>query len=260
MNLCVVLFPEFPMRVLTALRHYVDQRSDWVCALRTADGGAVRADDGTSVAPDQADWAGGADHGMVMLLAGPDWPPHMTLGLRRLLFEADHANAVLAGLGHGAEILVRLEHLPRARLACARPMLAHRRLTAHPSVPVDEVLALCTPTDTPQDYSDPVLDRARGLMQTHLTSPLPIPALAKKLGLSAKQFRTRCVKLSGDTPARLYQDLRLKEARQMITQTAMPIAEIAGATGFSDASAFTRAYRARFGHAPRRDRQACTRV
>ena len=52
------------------------------------------------------------------------------------------------------------------------------------------------------------------------------------------------------TPAAYGLDLRLSAARRMITDTRHPIAEVALRTGFSSPSTLSRAFRARFGHAP----------
>ena len=56
------------------------------------------------------------------------------------------------------------------------------------------------------------------------------------------------------TPVRYYINSRLDRARGFITQTDMPIAEVAGACGFGSVAQFSRAYTCHFHIAPSRDR------
>jgi len=57
------------------------------------------------------------------------------------------------------------------------------------------------------------------------------------------------------TPVRYYLHLRLDYARRMVTQTSMPMIEIAVACGFTSQEHFSRSYRKAFGLAPSADRQ-----
>ena len=54
------------------------------------------------------------------------------------------------------------------------------------------------------------------------------------------------------TPAAYALTLRLQAARRFITDTRHPLAEVALRCGFSSASALSRAFAAKFGHAPSR--------
>jgi len=59
---------------------------------------------------------------------------------------------------------------------------------------------------------------------------------------------------TGMSPIRYYRDIRLDRARGLVTQTDMPVLEVALACGFFSPEHFSRAYRLRFGIAPREDR------
>ncbi|MEL6793812.1 MAG: helix-turn-helix domain-containing protein, partial [Pseudomonadota bacterium] len=59
----------------------------------------------------------------------------------------------------------------------------------------------------------------------------------------------------GKATAIYYRDIRLDRARGLVTQTEMPLMEVAIASGFRSHVAFSRAYRARFGLSPRADRR-----
>ena len=56
------------------------------------------------------------------------------------------------------------------------------------------------------------------------------------------------------TPVRYYLNLRLDRARGLVTQTEMPINEVAALCGFLRPEQFSRAYAKRFEIAPIRDR------
>ncbi|MEM8651876.1 MAG: helix-turn-helix domain-containing protein, partial [Pseudomonadota bacterium] len=61
-------------------------------------------------------------------------------------------------------------------------------------------------------------------------------------------------KHTGVSPVRYYLDVRLDRARGLITQTELPILNVAVACGFSTNAQFSRTYKKRFGIAPSRDR------
>lgn len=107
--------------------------------------------------------------------------------------------------------------------------------------------------------ADPVLERMQAIMAAHIENPVPVERVAAELGLSPKQLRLRCRKGFGQTPAQVYQGLRLDRAAQLVTGTGLSVLEISRASGFASPSAFTRSYHARFGAPPRshrRNRQA----
>ena len=58
----------------------------------------------------------------------------------------------------------------------------------------------------------------------------------------------------GRSPVQYYRDIRLDRARGLVTQTTMPLIEIAYASGFSSQVHFSRTYKARFGLPPKKDR------
>lgn len=102
---------------------------------------------------------------------------------------------------------------------------------------------------TPQRLRDAIR-----LMGDHLEEPLPVPEIAKAVGLSQRQLERLFAASTGTSPIRYYRDIRLDRARGLITQTDMPVLEVALACGFLSPEHFSRAYRIRFGIAPRNDR------
>ncbi|SDY02051.1 GlxA family transcriptional regulator [Citreimonas salinaria] len=99
--------------------------------------------------------------------------------------------------------------------------------------------------------SDPAIGRMKAIMGAHISTPLSLTEIARRVGLSPKQLRTRCQRLEGASPARVYVALRLERARLLVERTARPVAEIASAAGFDSASSFTRSFREHFDVSPR---------
>ena len=96
--------------------------------------------------------------------------------------------------------------------------------------------------------------RAITLMEKHLETPLPISDICDRTGISHRQLDRLFHSYVGKTPSLYYRDIRLDRARGLVTQTEMPLAQVALASGFASQVHFSRAYRQRFGLPPRQDR------
>lgn len=107
--------------------------------------------------------------------------------------------------------------------------------------------------------TQPQLAKAIRLMEERIASPLAIAALAKHVGLSPRTLQQQFHDHLSTTPLGYYLDLRLDVARRMLQQSAMQVSAIADACGFGSASAFARAYRARFSQNPTEVRNAARR-
>jgi len=92
------------------------------------------------------------------------------------------------------------------------------------------------------------------LMEENLETPLPIGALCAQTEISHRQLDRLFAQYLGKAPALYYRDIRLDRARGLVTQTTLSMSEIAYASGFSSQVHFSRAYKARFGLPPTRDR------
>jgi AraC family carnitine catabolism transcriptional activator len=99
-----------------------------------------------------------------------------------------------------------------------------------------------------------VLKRAIKLMEENLEDPLSIPQICKRVRLSQRQLDRLFGQFVRKSPVLYYRDIRLDRARGLVTQTDMRLSEVAVASGFSSQAHFSRAYRERFGLAPRSDR------
>ena len=92
------------------------------------------------------------------------------------------------------------------------------------------------------------------LMERNLEQPLGIRDIAKQIAISQRQMDRIFNKHTGISPVRYYLDIRLDRARGLITQTELPILDVAIASGFNSNAQFSRTYKTRFGITPRQDR------
>ncbi len=98
------------------------------------------------------------------------------------------------------------------------------------------------------------LARAIALMEANLEAPLPLAEIAAQAGLGERQLRRLFHGTLNVAPKAYYLLLRLARARALVSQTDLPLQEVAGLCGFGSASAFASAYRQRYGVPPRRER------
>ncbi|MEO8241399.1 MAG: GlxA family transcriptional regulator [bacterium] len=138
--------------------------------------------------------------------------------------------------------LIRARHGPALALKVAASFITTERGGAEP-----QILAA-----KPDPRLDPRVALTITRMEATLDAPEPMASLAARIGLSPRRLEMLFRQNVAMTPAAYAQDLRLAAARRMITDTRHPLAEVALRTGFSSPSTLSRAFRARFGHAPSR--------
>ncbi|HEY0125159.1 MAG TPA: GlxA family transcriptional regulator [Rhizobium sp.] len=97
---------------------------------------------------------------------------------------------------------------------------------------------------------DPRVAQAVRLMEDHIEQPLVLTRLARRIGVSARHLQALFQDDFGAPPHVHYLALRLNAARRKVIETKASFAEIAAATGFNSASAFSRSYRASFSESP----------
>ncbi|BAV52792.1 AraC family transcriptional regulator (plasmid) [Mesorhizobium loti] len=109
-------------------------------------------------------------------------------------------------------------------------------------------------------WLSPTVVKLIELMQSNLAAPLTMADLAAAAGLSRRQverlFRTNL----GRSPCRYFLELRLEHAKLLLTQSALPILEIAVLCGFVSASHFSRCFRGAHQIAPHEARNLPARV
>ena len=100
------------------------------------------------------------------------------------------------------------------------------------------------------------LAEAVRIMEENLECPLTAEEIAVESGSSKRQIERLFAYHLKCSPKRYYKRLRLKRARSLLRQTALPVSEVAIACGFASFSHFSRVYRGCFGSTPREDRMA----
>ena len=103
--------------------------------------------------------------------------------------------------------------------------------------------------------SDPRVRKAVHFMEQQLDHPPPLPAVARYVGVSARQLERAFKVELGLTPTKYHRIMRLNYGRWMIDNRLGSITQIALDCGFSDAAHFSREFRAHFGLPPSRYRQ-----
>jgi len=101
----------------------------------------------------------------------------------------------------------------------------------------------------------PLALRARRRLDKELAAPLDVAALARELGCSAAYLSRLFQKTFGFSPTGYLIRRRCERARILLTRDDTPIAQVAAALGFHDASHFARHFRRQCGTSPQRFRQ-----
>jgi transcriptional regulator GlxA family with amidase domain len=99
------------------------------------------------------------------------------------------------------------------------------------------------------------LIRVAQLMDENIEKPLSLEKIAKATGLSRRQIERLFKRDLKCVPKHYYLEMRLRRARELLLQTAMPIMDITTACGFQSPPHFSKCYRMQFGHPPSTERK-----
>jgi AraC family transcriptional regulator of adaptative response / DNA-3-methyladenine glycosylase II len=100
-----------------------------------------------------------------------------------------------------------------------------------------------SPTDGAWRRSDEVVARALKLLDQGSLEDEPLPALAARLGIGERQLRRLFVERLGAPPIAVRRTRRLLFAKQLLTETRLPITQVALAAGFGSLRRFNAAFR-----------------
>ena len=113
----------------------------------------------------------------------------------------------------------------------------------------------CRPELSPADGAwrrgDALLARALKLVDQGFLADQPLSALAERIHLGERQLRRLFVERIGASPIAVHGTRRLLFAKQLLTETALPITEIAHASGFGSVRRFNASFQAAYRMAPR---------
>lgn len=149
------------------------------------------------------------------------------------------------------------------RITCAGAMSAfdltrsmiEDHLGSSVALDVDSMLLHDDPLTTktrhvPSGTTSP-LKRAILAMQTNVERPLRITKIAKIAACPPKTLERRFKAAFDASPGQVYRHIRLTVARQLVESTSLSIYEISLRCGYESAASMSRAFRLRFGMAPR---------
>lgn len=170
--------------------------------------------------------------------------------VRAELFEVDRDRFTCAGGVSGLDMMLQeitLKHGAELAASVAEQFM-HERIREGGD---DQRL----PLQARLRISHPKLIRAIGEMERHTEEALTRDEIADRVGLSRRQLERLFRRYLNTSPARYYLKLRLNRAKTLLTQTTMPVTEVAFASGFTSASHFSKCYRDMFGRTPRAERR-----
>jgi AraC family transcriptional regulator of adaptative response / DNA-3-methyladenine glycosylase II len=98
--------------------------------------------------------------------------------------------------------------------------------------------------------SDENVRRALALIADGWLEEGSVETLASRVNVSARQLRRLFFDKVGATPLQVHQAHRISIAKQLLTETALPITQVAMASGFASIRRFNAAFHARCGLAP----------
>ncbi len=96
---------------------------------------------------------------------------------------------------------------------------------------------------------------AAHLIQAHISHPLTIEEIAKKVGINQTKLKLGFKQVFGTTVFGYLQELRMNQAQKYVMDTRDTIEEISLKCGYLNTSNFSNAFKKHFGHAPSTLRQ-----
>lgn len=105
-----------------------------------------------------------------------------------------------------------------------------------------------------RDSQESGVARAIDHLRRHFRSPVPVPDLARRAGMSPAAFHRHFKAVTRVTPLQYQKDLRLIEARALLRAGEASVSSAAFDVGYESPSQFSREYARKFGLPPGRDR------
>lgn len=97
------------------------------------------------------------------------------------------------------------------------------------------------------------ISRAIGRIRTDYRAPLAVASLADEASMSPSSFHEHFKQITGTTPLQYQKDLRLMEARRLISLDGFSVSSAAYEVGYESTTQFSREYSRKFGSPPRND-------
>lgn len=114
----------------------------------------------------------------------------------------------------------------------------------------DLLTELALRSDARGDDDLPAIRETIGFVNGHFADPLTLVMLSRRAMMSERQYLRKFKALTGVTPHEYLIARRMDEAKRLLASTTMPIREVSRAAGYSNANAFTTAFKRRTGMTP----------
>jgi len=103
------------------------------------------------------------------------------------------------------------------------------------------------------DSNASAIARAIGHIRSDIRSPIAIPDLARRVGMSPSSFHKRFKIITSTTPLQYQKELRLIEARRLLKTGSASVTTAAFDVGYESPNQFSREYARKFGVPPSKD-------
>lgn len=108
------------------------------------------------------------------------------------------------------------------------------------------------------DSNASAIARAIDQIRDDVRSPIVVPELARRVGMSASSFHKHFRTITSTTPLQYQKELRLLEARQLLKAGGASVSTAAYEVGYESSSQFSREYARKFGVPPSEDLATAT--
>ena len=139
-------------------------------------------------------------------------------------------------------------HLLREHCGAATANRLARYMVVPPHRPGGQAQYIESPLPAPDD-SEPVGETMTWALG-HLDRPLPVARLARRAGMSRRNFDRRFREITGAAPLTWLTHQRVLRAQQLLESTRLPVEEVAHRCGFSSAAALRQPFKRVTGTAP----------
>lgn len=92
-------------------------------------------------------------------------------------------------------------------------------------------------------------------LMSNLDKTISVTEMAEHMATSVRSLHRRCLDVFGISPAKLFVELRLEHARELLGDIKLPVKSIGFACGYASSEAFSKAFRQRYGVSPQHYRQ-----
>lgn len=167
------------------------------------------------------------------------------------LFTMDGAMMTCSGGTAGIDLMLTL-----IQTAHGMPLAGEvsDQMMHHPVRP-DHARQRVTLGRSTHELSGPVRDTA-DLIARHISEPLSVPEIARRVGLSQRQLIREFSRVMGCSVVQFALLMRLQHARVLLVTTKLSIRDVSAASGFNSLAHFAYAFKKCFGNRPSDYRQA----